>query len=68
MSPLEVATGYAVIANGGYRVEPFLIERIDNLEGGTVYEAQPLTVCRECETPSWSPSSSGAEHGADTGR
>jgi penicillin-binding protein 1A len=31
MSPLEVASAYAVLANGGYRVEPYLIERIDNL-------------------------------------
>lgn len=49
MSPLEVAKGYAVLANGGYRVEPYLIARIDNLAGETVYQAKPLTVCRECE-------------------
>ncbi len=48
MSPLEMATGYAVIANGGFRVEPFLIERIENLEGDTVYRAAPPTVCRDC--------------------
>lgn len=57
MSPLEVATGYAVIANGGYRVEPFLIERIDNLEGETLYEARPLTVCAECEMATSEPES-----------
>ena len=49
MSPLDVATAYAVLANGGFSVEPYLIQRIDDLRGATVYEAQPLTVCRECE-------------------
>lgn len=49
MSPLELATGYTVLANGGYRVEPYLIDRIENLDGDILYQAQPLTVCRECE-------------------
>ncbi len=25
ITPLELAKGYAVLANGGYRVEPFII-------------------------------------------
>jgi penicillin-binding protein 1A len=50
MTPLQVATGYAILANGGFRVEPYLIGRIDNLAGETVYTAAPLTVCRDCES------------------
>ncbi len=49
MTPLQVATGYAILANGGFRVEPYLIERIENLAGETVFSAAPMTVCRECE-------------------
>jgi penicillin-binding protein 1A len=49
MSPLDLATAYAMLANGGYRVEPYLIQRIDNLDGETVFDARPLTVCRDCE-------------------
>ena len=49
MTPLEVATGYAILANGGHRVEPFLIERIDAIDGQTVYLARPPTVCRDCD-------------------
>jgi penicillin-binding protein 1A len=49
MSPLEVATGYAMLANGGYRVEPYLIDRVENIAGEVVYEAAPLTVCRDCD-------------------
>lgn len=48
MTVLDVAAAYAVIANGGYRVEPYLIDRIENLEGEEIYKARPLTVCRNC--------------------
>ena len=51
MSPLDVAAAYAVLANGGYLVEPYLIERIDDLEGDTLFEARPPTVCADCEVP-----------------
>jgi len=49
VSPIELASAYTVLANGGYRVEPFLIQRIENLAGEIVYEARPPTVCRNCE-------------------
>lgn len=49
VSVLDLATAYAVLANGGYRVEPYLIERIEDLSGATVFEAMPMTVCRSCE-------------------
>jgi len=48
-TPLEVVTGYAVLANGGYQVEPYFIDRIESSNGETLFEANPLTVCRECE-------------------
>ncbi|MEH6515788.1 MAG: penicillin-binding protein 1A [Halioglobus sp.] len=51
MSPLDVATGYAMLANGGYKVEPYLISRIDNIDGESVYVATPDTVCRNCDEP-----------------
>ncbi len=46
--PLEIATGYAVFANGGYKVEPYLIERIENFNDGQMFRAQPYTVCPSC--------------------
>ncbi|MEY4640868.1 MAG: hypothetical protein RLZZ227_862 [Pseudomonadota bacterium] len=48
--PLEVATGYAVFANGGYKVEPYLIERVVNFNDGEVFRAEPALVCKECES------------------
>ncbi len=50
VKPIELAAGYAVLANGGYRVEPYLIARVESDEGGEVYRAMPLTVCEACET------------------
>jgi penicillin-binding protein 1A len=49
ISPLQLAQGYAVFANGGYRVEPYYIERIENAAGEVLYEADPRVVCNDCE-------------------
>lgn len=48
LTPLEVVTGYAVFANGGYSVQPYLIERITDNNDTTVFEAMPATVC-DCD-------------------
>jgi len=48
-TPLEVAGGFATFANGGYRVKPYFITRIEDSNGNIVFEEQPLTVCKECE-------------------
>ena len=50
-TPLEVATGFAVFANGGHKVEPYYIDRIEGPGGQIVYSAEPRTVCAECVSP-----------------
>ncbi len=50
-TPLEVANGFAVFANGGYRVEPYFIDRIEGPGGQIVYVSQPKKVCAECVQP-----------------
>ena len=47
-TPLEIAVGYSVFANGGYRVQPYFIERIENAAGQVVWQAQPRIACDEC--------------------
>jgi penicillin-binding protein 1A len=47
-TPLEVATGYATLANGGFRVEPWFIDRIEDSNGRILFESSPLEVCEEC--------------------
>jgi penicillin-binding protein 1A len=42
VTPLQSATGYSVFANGGYRVNPYLIEEVDDARGQPVSKAQPL--------------------------
>ncbi|QQD18964.1 penicillin-binding protein 1A [Spongiibacter nanhainus] len=49
LTPLEIVTGYAVFANGGFKVSPYLIERIIDANGDTVFRADPVTACRACE-------------------
>jgi penicillin-binding protein 1A len=49
IKPVELATGYAVLANGGYRVSPYFVERIDAPDGTPWYTADPLRVCEICE-------------------
>jgi len=56
VTPLDMARAYAVLANGGYRVEPYLISRVEDYNRNTVFEALPATVCRTC----------GADNGFDS--
>lgn len=48
LSPLKLATGYAIIANGGYKIEPYIIERIEDAYGTIIYQASPKIVCQDC--------------------
>lgn len=48
-TPLDMAQAYATFANGGYRVQPYVIDSISNAEGEIVYRADPAVVCRRCE-------------------
>jgi penicillin-binding protein 1A len=48
-TPLEVATGLAVIANGGFGVRPYFIERIENSAGDIMWQAEPLYACDPCD-------------------
>ncbi len=44
LTPLEITRGYAVFANGGYRIEPWLIERIESRDGELLFSANPARV------------------------
>ena len=41
VTPLQMATGYSVFANGGYRVTPYLITRVTDQKGRVLVETQP---------------------------
>src|SRR5205814_9499989 len=40
---------YAVVANGGYRVTPYFIDRIEDGSGAAVSRAAPRMVCAQCD-------------------
>ena len=48
LTPFEMASAYNVLANGGYRVEPFYISKIENREGEVLFEHDPKIVCASC--------------------
>jgi penicillin-binding protein 1A len=48
-TPLQMAAGYAVFANGGYKIQPHYIDRIENAAGEVVYRATPKVACEPCE-------------------
>ena len=50
-TPMQVARGYAVMANGGFLVDPWFISKIENDQGGVIFEAKPKVACPECDIP-----------------
>ncbi len=44
VTPMELATGYAVFANGGYKVNPYIIALIKDQRGNTITEVTPPTL------------------------
>ncbi len=48
MTPLEVARLYATIANGGYYVEPYIVQEIRNRNDDVLFRANPALACDDC--------------------
>jgi penicillin-binding protein 1A len=46
-----MAAGYAALANGGFRVTPYFIDRVVDRNGKVLFQANPERVCHECEAP-----------------
>ena len=49
ITPMELVTGYAAFANGGYKVEPYFIDRLETAENVVIMRSNPLVVCEQCE-------------------
>jgi penicillin-binding protein 1A len=61
-TPLQMASAYAVFANGGYRVDAYYLDRIEDSSGQVVYQAKPTVVCESCDA-----ATAGAGSGANGG-
>ncbi|MCY1410342.1 Penicillin-binding protein 1A [compost metagenome] len=44
LTPMEIATGWSTFANGGYKITPYLIDRIESRNGDTLFVANPASV------------------------
>jgi penicillin-binding protein 1A len=49
VTPLQLAGAYAVFANGGYRVDPYLVRRITDARGNLLSETLPVPAGEESE-------------------
>ncbi|MDY6942594.1 MAG: penicillin-binding protein 1A [Pseudomonadota bacterium] len=50
VTPLALARGYSVFANGGFLVEPYAIERVEDQSGNLIYQNAAVYACRDCES------------------
>lgn len=41
VTPIDLTAAYAIFANGGYRIEPYLIDHISNTKGRILLQAKP---------------------------
>jgi penicillin-binding protein 1A len=60
-TPLQMATAYSVFANGGYRVDSYFIDRIEDATGKVVFQAKPRFVCDSCDAAPGTDSASAPE-------
>lgn len=47
--PLAMSRAFSVFANGGYLIDPYVIQSISNQSGEVLYEHPPVVLCDECE-------------------
>ncbi|MAJ81045.1 MAG: peptidase [Porticoccaceae bacterium] len=48
LTPLEIVSGYAVFANGGYRIEPHIIGKVIDRDGNIILATEPSSACPKC--------------------
>jgi penicillin-binding protein 1A len=47
-TPMQMTGAFAVFANGGFRVEPYFITRIEDADHNVLYRANPTLACDSC--------------------
>ena len=51
LTPMTIARGYTIFANGGYLVEPYILDKVIDRNGNIIFEATPDTACDPCIEP-----------------
>ncbi|HAI58572.1 MAG TPA: peptidase [Xanthomonadaceae bacterium] len=67
LTPMAVTRAYAAFANGGYRIDPWFIARVEDRHGTVVMETQPLRACPRCAGQPGSGDPSGVVDGFNFG-
>ncbi len=49
LSPLQMARAFSVFSNGGYLIDPYIIDRVETGSGKVIFQNNPQTVCQGCE-------------------
>jgi len=49
LTPMTIARGYTTFANGGYLVEPYILDKIIDRDGNIIFEAAPKNACNPCD-------------------
>jgi len=49
VTPLQMARAYAVLANGGYLIDPYFIHSIYDASGDVIFTASPVIACPQCQ-------------------
>ncbi|MHB8622507.1 MAG: penicillin-binding protein 1A [Sulfuricaulis sp.] len=50
-TPIQMVSAYSIFANGGYRVTPYFIARVEDANHKVLEQAKPAVVCSTCDAP-----------------
>ncbi len=50
-TPMQLVNAFAVFANGGFRVTPYFIARVEDANHNVLEQAKPAVICRDCDGP-----------------
>ena len=48
LPPMDIARGYSVFANGGFRITPWFIDEVRDRDNKVIFKEKPPTACRSC--------------------
>lgn len=49
VTPMQIVSGYATFANGGFRVTPYIIDSVKNTNDQLIYQSHLPQVCDQCQ-------------------
>lgn len=49
LTPMEIASAWTVFANGGFKVSPYIVQRIESRDGQVLYQANPPSIPHDGE-------------------